>query len=225
MNTEYPSSLNLFVKEAHNYIASDPSHHLDWHIRERIYPALGPVDDPIVRSVRGWFAVLTAQRVLALYDPPIAEHLARRLLKATEDYLKRVGVEDTVRALEMRGYYVFPYWTPNIPDYPYQHYLAARAIRKAAHETLGYLVEPFKAVASLREKPVEEKTLSLRGRFSDLMHYSDTVGDCAGLASLAYSWIQGYEDEITLTPDKSLEFWSWWLDEALSAAWQNSKDE
>ena len=224
-----PDALDPWVQRLRSAMLHDPSHHLPWRERRAFYEALG--DQAAALRLRGWLAILSAQRALPVvlirtpWDPQPLQNLdaAIRYLRGEayplpdHDSLPAGLVLQASYDAASEGYDLFT------DHYHADGSRACAATYKALLEATGQL-DRFKGVQHLY---LEDGTTSFRGgiglRDDQIMGTDEdwsvlaAVGDAAGAAAVALSCTS---ESSTCGPQKLRAFWMWWLDEALPRACQ-----
>lgn len=217
----FPTQLQQLIHQGSNYIITHPYHHLMPSIRFDIYRIFSHnIQPPKINPIGGWLAVLTGYRVLSIWQRamPLWEEsgepdnidgnfLPKHLLKTAEAVLKgEIDLKNAWEEANERWYEVGNVWTEILeyrPDFPVDSAHACNAALHALHETLG---------------------VQFLGKLKNWYLYDDDelskhpfACDTASSAMIAYV---GVGNSNSLTSQKRLEFWQWWLTEAIPQAWE-----
>ena len=205
-----PLELQALIDEALVTVRAHPLHWLDWQRRRALYVAFGDYSDSEVKRARGRLAILSAQKVYPIFHIAYPDDdLPERLLQAAVGLLNGTVTREVAARVEDHGYHGFG-------NDLYDEWNADRAgfsAYKAIKEVRGWQ-DPFK------EKAIKRLPNGKWVPFDD-KEFAETAGagDTAGVAALAFANGVEYDDPDDPDPDKSLEFWEWWLTEAIPAAW------
>ena len=209
-------TINYLINESLKIVRQDVNHNLNPVYRTKIYSFWGPesislheieqLDIPIWHKVRGWLAILSAKRVLPIWYKSMQNNEPTLWINLGEDILKGiVKIENLDENIWDRFYHSFVGLNDEILlDVLY----AGVASREALNMVIG--LKPF-------------STYILTNNITD-ENISAGNGDGASAAIKAYSTIYNYEDKSKIKthfdPQKKLEFWEWWLTEAIPKAWE-----
>jgi Immunity protein Imm5 len=219
--------IDIWTSRMREAVQSDVNHHLDWRLRRAFYLALG--DDLQSVHMRGWLAILSAQRVL-----PIILNATPWEPQALQD------LDAAVRFL--RGW---PYPIHGKPSFTPDQ--VSEASYDACEEGYNLLTDTDRADV-IRAQVAAAKALLEVGqtgkhRFEGIEHYYVTsqgvafsgtpqpednvtgddeawsvliaVGDAAGAAAVASAC---GPDTSACDPDKLQTYWMWWLTDAVPLA-------
>jgi Immunity protein Imm5 len=203
--------LDFAVAAALNAVKSDYEHELNWTLRRAIYYALGAEG----RFTQGWLAILAAERVLPIFEAAAPnEDLPRRLIDLARDVLVgTLGAEEAWETANEAHYEI-----GSMGDsLPLNAYFAAVAASRAVIEACGH--DPFDGLGGFMRfldvdddegggVPAED--------WSDI-ELAEVGGDTASSAAVAASC--GIESPVC-DPGKLLDFWTWWLTDAIRRAVQ-----
>jgi hypothetical protein len=221
-------------------VKNDPRHHLSGAKRFEIYESFGrsrfsrnpcPISSNYVRFLEeelkastvadktlGWLAVLTARRVLPIwdeyYDPE--EYLDAQTAQEVAQYLPTpqevLQVAEKVLKKQMDNSKAFELLCNkfNWPVEGSEKYNVASSYR-AAHQALNTILSDSQFLGFLSK---------------DEDNPEDVYEDFAAIAMQAYSFVDNGNNKTWLStrnpefdPSKCLEFWEWWLTEAIPEAW------
>ncbi|WP_288479987.1 Imm5 family immunity protein [uncultured Deinococcus sp.] len=228
-----PDALNPWVQRLRSAMLHDPSHHLPWRERRAFYEALG--DQTAARQLRGWLAILSAQRALPValirtpWDPQPLQNLdaAIRYVKGQDYPLPGRGGLSADVMLDASYDAVSEGYDLLMDHYHADGSRACAATYKALLEATGHL-NRFEYV---HRYSFEGGTTVFSGGLrlgDDQITATDedwsvlTEGDAAGAAAVALSCTS---ESSTCDPQKLRAFWMWWLDEALPRACQIARYE
>lgn len=204
------------IASAQHEVISHPKHHLHPKTRRTIYDLIQTLTPMTAQQVRGWTAVVTAQRVLPIFEHALPdERMPRRLLILSQRILAGRLSPDSWR---VQRYTDFSYhatgnaWGRDEEDIPDSAYLAGYAARKALLEVCGY--EPLESLHYLHVF-TDQQPLS-GDQLTDVHIALNEAGDTAGAAAMAYA-IEC--DDAAQAPKRLHAFWQWWLREALVQGW------
>jgi hypothetical protein len=252
--------LQQVVAEALSALRDDPQHHLHPYYRQRLYEqvrALKGPDAPTTRGAHGltfgerllgWLAVLSAERVLPIYEaapqemkrymkagygsPPDLLNLARSTIQGRVDRKEASSIASDAHEIYGNALNESEY---DPQGFPLGAVLAAIAIKGALEEATGE--DPVTSYARAAGKSEDwpepptgtsqyskntgvgaastGHTTQQKDPFLELLEHAGP--DAAADASAAYAW----DPKATrYDPAKLHGFWTWWLTEALPAAWK-----
>lgn len=219
---QIPEDLKSLINLLLVKIRSDPSHHLQAQNRQEIYEAFGSRTDRRANSARGWLAVITARHVLSIFERTLPDDTSpRRRIEMAEATLQgSLLVEDAIREAAEGHEIAGRLWGHEDSEVTWNAYLAGTAAYRALAEAAG--VDPFKKISWI----LASESTDQGGQPIPFDQLSDEklaerLGDTASAAAVAYAYDA---DQLECDPNKLLEFWSWWLEEAIPTAW-NCMDE
>jgi hypothetical protein len=106
MSTSLPKEIQLLVNTALAEVNADPQHRLAPQHRRQIYNAFKASTDPVSQRARGWLAVITAQRVLPLFQQEFPEDtLPQDLLNTAIGVLQGKVDDATADDIQGHGYH------------------------------------------------------------------------------------------------------------------------
>lgn len=208
------AEIQTLIDEALAKVRTDSQYHLPPTLRLSIYQKIGlPTEPaPLVNSMRGRLGIMTARRVLPVWQSatpirteipkglPNDKYLADGLLELAEGVLNGTGEIAPAWKEVNDSWYVVgnigDEFTALRDDKPLSVYYACDAAMRAFYETLG--VEFLSKTKKLEQ-------------YSD-DNLPDEIRDSASSAVIAFAG--GAETEPTDLP-KRLEFWEWWLKDAI----------
>ena len=211
-----PEQLTTTIAAAHLEIASHPKHHLSPKTRRALYDLIHMLTPPTAQQILGQTAVITAQRVLPIFERALPdERIPRRLLVLAQRILAgRLSANSwrVERYADLSYHASGNFWGHDEEDVPFSADLAGYAARKALLEVCGY--KPLRNVQHLYVF-IDQQRLS-GDQLTDAHLAHNEKGDTAGAAAIAYA----IEQDDPIEAPKRLEmFWVWWLDEALAQGW------
>ncbi len=209
-----PTTLEHLLRTLLEEVRIHPQHVLWPYQRYLVYEQLGRLEEPAGYQRHGWLGLTTAEYVLPIWQQarPQDDHMQRLLqltneviehkadTKAAEQVAEQVW-DMLVNAVDNTGYGQDVQATPQAAS-------ALLAATVALQLTLGVDVSYWWLDLDAEENAEEERE-------------SETdpwTTDVAGWAVHAYAY-DGKPLWKNLNKDKQLEFWTWWLTEAVPAAW------
>jgi hypothetical protein len=205
-----------------------PQHHLPWRLRRTFYADLG--SGAYGRRVKGWLAILSAQRVLPLvlraipWEPQPLQDLdaAVRFLRGwtypihdepgfTPDRVSQASYDSGDG-----GYDLFT--GESRADVMRAAVAASKALLEASNDR-----DPFEGASNIHQHGKSLTFSSVSQADDDIQGDDETfsvliaVGDAAGAAAVASAC--GPETS-ACHPERLAAFWSWWLDDALPLAFK-----
>lgn len=219
-----PDSLSGVVNEALAAVRASPSHRFAPHQRQAVYAALSPVSDSLNYRVRAWLAIITARRVLPIFQQALPlEEMPRRLIDLAEAVVQGKLAADS---MEVKSYADQSYHrmsSARLATMPWPVHLAAYAARKALLEACG--IEPLSDLDECCMYTFDGDAIP-GSEWTDEDLCLDEAGDAASAAAVASAADTSTSFATTSTPAcepaKLLEFWEWWLTEAVPAAWAHA---
>ncbi len=196
-----PNTVSLILNKALELVRSDLNHELRPKHRDHIYASWSePTFD--TQRLQANLAIITAQRVLPIWQkrmpedktPDYAINLARMILDGTIDH--------KVASQEANG----KIWNH------FGNRIESRKISRRAIYAYSAAIEALFIV--LGRKPFEYLDIDEYNTNGDI---PPGEGDVASSAIIAYVEILS---EIDANLKKNLEFWEWWLTEAIPQAWE-----
>ncbi|PKO04430.1 MAG: hypothetical protein CVU41_16840 [Chloroflexi bacterium HGW-Chloroflexi-3] len=198
-------------------IQRDPHHHIPAQKRQEIYEAFGPRTDRQATSARGWLAVITARYVLSIFEQALPEETnPRKLIEMAEATSRgNLRVENAIREAAEGHEIAGRLWGREETEVTWNAYLAGTAAHRALAEAAG--VDPFMKISWIRasDSPAQGGQPIPFDQLPD-EKLAERLGDAASAAAVAYAYDA---DQLKCDPQKILEFWRWWLMEAIPAAW------
>lgn len=197
-----PLSLEQLLAASMEAIGAHPQHALLPIRRRAIYAALGPLGDPQAFQRRERLDIITAQHVLPLWheERPTddrAEHLLALVQTIMDDQVDMQAAQEDVEAIWR--------WLTEDDGGRYEK------LSTPVYYALGAAIAA--AVAALEGNPL--LTMRLDENETDA-NIDLASSDCAKWAANAVAGPVWKPDSDSA---KRLEFWTWWLTEAVPAAW------
>ncbi|WP_168733519.1 hypothetical protein [Deinococcus sp. Arct2-2] len=206
----------------------DPLHHLPWRLRRAFYADLG--SEAGGRRVKGWLAILSAQRVLPLvlsatpWEPQPLQDLdaAVRFLRGwTYPIHDEPGFTPERVSLASydsgEGGYDF-FTDESRADVLRAAVAAGKALLEASSDR-----DPFGGASNIHQHGESLTFSSVKQADEDIEGDDEmfsvliAVGDAAGAAAVASAC--GPETS-SCDPERLAAFWTWWLDDALPLAFK-----
>jgi len=227
MVAKLPSIVRQIAQEALVAMRAVPYHHLAPYQRKTLYDAMEKASPAIGRRARGWLAVAAAERVLPLIETapllddqlPIGTRLIpRQLLTMAYDVLHGRTASASVFQEAAQAYELFAnLMNETMFDpvhFPLNALMAGLATSKAASEATGW--DAFRHMTQHEQTRWLSVKASDEGIQSTDEQFVFNGGDTAATAVVAFA---GGPTSTACEPEKLEEFWTWWLTEALPAAW------
>ncbi len=226
-----PIAIRQMIDEALMAVRKDPLHEMGQDRRRRIYEALW--SSPLGEKACKWLAILSARRVQPIYQEGVAASsfanhefaagLLDRILSIAEKILTGELSHEDLQRGEENGEIEDFYHSILVAaekEFPYYVWLAALAADNTRLEALGY--QPLQTRIS-GEMADENGNMIITSsdRWSDVRlagsgcHADDAAVD----AAFAFAKCSTREQYDT---SKVLEFWEWWLAEAIPHAWEKA---
>lgn len=237
-NSEAATNLSDAIELAYNQMVIDAHHNLFLNKRLPIYKCIERLDELNHLNIRGWLALLTARKVLYIWErtPPYYS-FPQLLVKDTESFLQNnLSLPDLKAKYDLErltggGFYNDPETYTDKQRYSVE--AALLAYTEAQRMLLYKEIWPSEMV-HLIEGEIQQG-------YPDEMFVGLFI-DCASMAVCAYSGIsfdwdivddkvnEGINDfqellntinttfDTEFIPEKRLEFWEWWLKEAIPQA-------
>lgn len=214
---QIPDNLKFLINLLLMNIQSDPHHRLPVQKRQEIYAAFGPKTDHQANCVRGWLAVITARHVLSIFEQALPdEDNPRKLIEMAETTLRgKLYVEDAIHEAAEGHEIAGRLWGHEETEVTWNVYLAGTAAHRALEEAAG--MDHFKKMSWIRggDSPDQGGQSVPFDQLPDEI-LAEQLGDAASAAAVAYAYDT---DQLKCDSKKLLEFWYWWLTEAIPAAW------
>jgi hypothetical protein len=233
INMMLPSEIQRLVDETLDLVRSHPQHEMGQQQRRKIYAALWA--SPKGNRASRWLAVLSARRVQPIYEDEMVARpynresevqLVDRMLMLAEQVASGiVSWEEFKRRQandEIEDFYhncLIAAQEP-LPGYVW---LVALAAENALNEALG--LRPFETLLS--GEVTDEAGITI---ITDSDTWSDPQLAGAGMhaddASLDAAYGYGrMTSHDTYDVARVLDFWEWWLTDALQQAWQLASED
>jgi immunity protein Imm5 of predicted polymorphic toxin system len=224
--TDLPEEVQLAIGEASKVILISPTHEMGQNHRRRIYRALHSTPRGEVGCQ--WLALLAAQRVLPIYEHALAKideyrekdqfgvnaiQKPRYMLKAMEQVIRGMIPRESISEARY-DFYGFMHigLDKRVP------YLALSAAYEAVCEVMGAIPLQTQVSKAVRhEDGTIEYVSSDQWTDEELAGAGANADDAA--VNAAYAYAQN-SDTSQFDYQKVLEFWSWWLEEAIPQAWK-----
>lgn len=228
-----PKEVRQLIDETLAIVRNDAVHEMGQHRRRRIYEALW--SSPSGDKASKWLAIMSARRVQPIYEEGVwtsslandefAVTLLDRMLDLAEKIVREeLSPEDVQKGVESGDIEDF-YYSKLVgaeKEFPPYIWLATLAAYYALEEAEGY-------------KPLQ---IRISGEMPDqngdtVITSSDTWTDCRLAGSgchaddAAVDAAFAFAKRVTrqhYDSDKVLEFWEWWLAEAIPQAWKRALD-
>ena len=212
IDKSFPVRIQTLIYKTLDTIRRHPTHQFLPSIRREFYASIAPEDNAFAWRVRGWLAILSAQRVLPIFQEVFPEEsLPADSIGLAEALLKRFVEQEAARGkISEADAIADSLWGYPDEEVPANAMLAGWAANSAALAASG-----FDALSRLRNY-IFNATPGAKSQtvITDLDILGQ--GDTASHAAMAAS-----SDEVGhCDPEKLLVFWEWWLTEALSTAWK-----
>jgi len=209
-----PVNLAKIIDDALVAVRNHPEHRLGAKQRRTVYESFGPRNDPTANRARGWLAVLTAQHVLPIGERVSPnENIPRRLVEMAEGVLEGVIDPQVARRREIvEGVDIQDWGYPE--EAPWNAFLAGKTGDRALAETLGQDLLALSLVWVDTGAPGESGIPMEEWPDEKL---AEDYGDTASAAAVAFA-CDPHSSTIRCDPDRFLEFWEWWLTEAVPMA-------
>ena len=230
MSTSLPEELQLLVNTALAEVDTNLQHRLAPQRRRQIYDAFKASTDPLGQRARGWLAVITARRVLPLFQQEFPEDtLPQDLLNAAASVLQGRVNDATADDIQDQGYHASGNaWGYDETEITWNADLAGCATYHALKEARGQ--EPFGNLDKLFKLGVVSWPSG-----ESVSEYSQPIGadqftdedlcqiensDTAAAAAVAFAC---EPDGPPCDSSKFQEFWTWWLTVAIPEAWKTAQ--
>ncbi len=208
---EIPQETQELINYYLKMVRGDPNHDLLARDRIKIYGSFKEVDAPHYQKFIGRLAILAAQKVLKYWDlvkPGYSDQMPYRILEIAENLWQgKIQIndidEDIWEDFYQGGGALLSSSEEEIPS-------AAKFTLCAAHSAFC-LVRGIKPFNNFDRKQIQE------GISNEILYGS--WGDGASSASCAYSYQSTVKGKRIYDPVKCLEFWEWWLTQAIPQAW------
>jgi hypothetical protein len=257
--TPLPPRVQAAIDQEMHTMQSHPRHHLLAYYRLQIYlalntfntqPAARPPRVPTVGNVgdrvRGWLAILAAERVLPIFEQGVFSpddlveedrKLPITLLAMAKNLMQgSVSPEELDQAnMEVHGAdQEIALWLNDTrfePVFPVNAVLAGQACQRALGEVLGwYLLESLSHYGKgyFVQKPgdmASGASSTFQHRASEELTDEQFVWSKAETAGSAAVASACSAPSIECDPERLQDFWKWWLTEAIPEAWQMVADE
>lgn len=202
------NSLNIVLHEASQHLKRHPEYDLLPIHRERIYNVV--ISLPNGELMRRWIDIYTAQFVLPIWEKIWAHYDApKRALAVAEQFLRGEQTIDVVEQEIERVWPLVEELSTNLDIDYYPSADAGQAVAEAISRVSGYE----------RWTPQNPAYVKLTETISDeWLHVF--MSDTAKWASFAYA---GSISHPASDKHRRMEFWMWWLFEAIPKAYQTVK--
>ena len=203
---ELPMTLRNKLNQASQILHSNNEYQIKPITRLNIYAAFAEFENKLAKIWLTRLEILTAKRVLPLWQEALPNiQLPEQVLDLAEQVLD--GFLDFETACNA-----------NILDELYQ--LLGGDLEDEVPATVEFAGESaYCAFVNIRHQPFQD--LLVDEKLTDDKFYSQLGGDAASSAVKAFAGvvIDGYWVKKS-DPQKRLEFWEWWLTEAIPQAWE-----
>lgn len=210
-----PPKVSKLIYKTLEELRKDPEVQLRPYQRLEIYQAFDSEGEMLSRRTVGYLQIITAEHVQEIWMSKLSEwhyYLHRLMLPLTEDILEgRVDPNSRI----VKEIIDYRYHTlGGMEDDDDEVVCATYALDAALSMVRGS--SPFK-------NPGADLTLT------DDELYEEWEGDAASQAVKAYSGFyqvdMGEKSAGKSDPAKRLQFWEWWLNEAISQAWHKASNQ
>jgi len=199
-----PSALSQAIESAYAAMERHPEHMLLPVYRQAIYRAIGPQGDPMSHQALARLALLSAWRVLPIWQRQRPDdHTPERLLATAEDMMTGPWGSALHEAVAERAWH----WLTSLKMEHSAVFAAHAAVVTVSGVRGDWYGAPgggFLEGVSIGENDMDDK------------FFDPGICDAAMFAVSAYAepqWDREYD------PAKGHEFWTWWLREAIPMAW------
>ena len=185
-------------------VQASASHQMNPISRRQLYRAFANASDISVRIAPRWLAVLASQRVLPLFNQKYPDDLSpREFLDLAIAVLQgKITKEVVEEKLDLAHDASSSAWCHDEREIPWPAWLAADSTYHALMEAHGY--QP------LDHLPPFYKNDVLTDWTDDKL--CEFLGDTAAVAAMSFAYD---ERGLSINADRLLEFWEWWLKEAI----------
>lgn len=198
-----PPQLAEVIEQARTAVRADLSHTLSPYFRQQIYDAFAL--QPKGREVRSRLEIMTARKVAPFWQEVWPERLLpHHLVQQATDVLEGTAHSEAVRAEANDAW---------VEQEKLETQTSDDREARAFYATQATIEAVFYVTGLDRWEGVE---IGAHENDADLDPWSS---DTALYAAAAYSGAPWNE---TSNHDRRLEFWLWWLSEAISEAWQET---
>jgi hypothetical protein len=207
-----PSAGEEAIRDAYATVASDLEHDLTPFRRRALYNIFAPINRPSGHQIRTLLEITTIRKVLNFWEQIWPEkQLPHKALSTAEDVLQ--GTVD-VQAAELVASEMWRQLDALcvVPDERFRENEGVELAISAACATGYGAVRALYTACG--EDPFEDIEINEEDHNSVLDPW---CSDAALWASWAYAGVLGVG---TNSADKRLEFWKWWLLEAIPAVWE-----
>jgi hypothetical protein len=230
MPISLPKEIQELVNSALAEVNSDPLHRLAPQRRQQIYVAFKANANPVGRRACGWLAVITAKKVLPLFQQEFPEDKLPQDLIDTAIGVMQGRVDDaTADDILDEGYHASGNaWGYDETEITWNADLGGSAAYHALKEARGQ--EPFDnlereyklGVVSVPSREwVDKYPQPTKGdQFTDEDLCQTENSDTAAVAAVAFAC---QPDGPLCDPSKLQEFWTWWLTAAIPEAWKTAQ--
>jgi hypothetical protein len=227
-----PLELQTLVQETLALVRNNPKHEMGQVQRKLIYEALWSSSQG--EKASRWLAVFAARRVQSIYEQGLASlpaynteydvRFPHRMIEMGEKVLKGDLAEEDVRRSINNGTIEDFYHHLNLGrdrSVPKPAYLACIAAWEAFGEARGY--RPFQSRSATQ---VVDENGNTKYPTNDTIPDSWLAGSGGGQGDAAVSAAYAFAgvNKEQYDADRLLEFWTWWLEQALPTAWVKASD-
>jgi hypothetical protein len=231
MRNALPEEIKQGIALALAEVNAEPKHRLSHQRRRKLYDLFKTFSDLNTHRAIQWLAVITAQRVLPLFQQEFPDDtLPEELINAAIGVLKGKVNDTTADDIQDQGYQASgASWGYDEETITWNADLAGSAAYHALMESRGQ--EPFEHLDKIFEIGVVsvpsgnwvDKYPKPKGadQLTDESLCQFPNSDTAGVAAVAFSCRSDGPICDTL---KLKEFWVWWLTEAIPKAWEMAQE-
>jgi len=210
---EIPQETQELINYYLKMVRTDPNHDLLARDRVKIYDSFKAISDPQYQKFIGRLGILAAHKVLHFWELLKIEYyedkIPYQMLDIAENLWQgNIQEED----IDEDIWYDFHYGGGSLLTSSEEQIPSAAKFTLCAAESALNLVRGLAPFQGFNRKQIQE------GIRNELLYSS--WGDSASSASCAYSYQSTVDGERIYDPEKRLEFWEWWLKEAISQAWE-----
>jgi hypothetical protein len=207
-----PESLQSVLDTVIGEVRADPQHRMSPQRRCEVYDAFNCSADATMQQAPCWLAVVTAKRVLPIFQQRYPDDTSpQELLETAIGVLQ--GQVDDARAYEMldSGYLASANaWGYDDREIPWPTWLAGNAAYHALKEAHGYQYD-YRPLSNLPDYYKGDVLTPWSDEDLCEMDFADTAA-VAAIASASDRYGRAYN------PEELLAFWTWWLTEAIPMA-------
>src|SRR5579885_1929148 len=183
MQVPLPDAVQIMVNTTLQDMSTETGYRLTPSWRQQLYAAFGPLSNPLSYRARAWLGIITAQRVLPIFQQLHPnDEMPARLVGLAEAVARGMVAPDSPEVHSAIAESYRKMSGPWLATMPWSAHLAAYATRKALLEACG-----FEPLADLDESVIygaDDEAIPGR-QWSDEQLCSDEIGDTASAAAAA----------------------------------------